>query len=115
MSSRMLYGIGREGWQPALLARVHPVTRTPLVATVLVTLLVLLLALSLPLVTLAQITSFIVLVVFALINLSLARIKRRAPTPPGIRPVPLWVPLACFVTTCGLILFQAADWLGVGY
>lgn len=114
MSSRMLYGMSREGWQPPLLARVHPVTRTPHVATALVTLFVLLLALALPLVTLAQITSFIILVVFVLINLSLARIKRRAPAPPGIRTIPMWVPLAGFVVTTGLILFQAANWLGVG-
>jgi amino acid transporter len=94
-----------------LLGRVHPVRRTPVIATVLVTLLVLLLALTLPLVTLAQITSFIILVVFALINLSLVRIKRRAPTPPGVRAVPAWVPVAGFVVTSGLILFQVADWL----
>jgi amino acid transporter len=114
MSSRMLYGMSGEGWQPALFARVHPVTRTPLIATALVTLLVLALALWLPLVTLAKITSFIILMVFALINLALVRIKRRAPFPAGIRTVPMWVPLAGFVVTISLILFQVVDWLEIG-
>jgi amino acid transporter len=114
MSSRMLYGMSRQGWQTELFGRVHPVRRTPVIATVLVTLLVLLLALTLPLVMLAQITSFIILVVFALINLALFRIKRRAPTPPGVRAIPAWVPVAGFVVTTGLILFQAADWLNIG-
>jgi amino acid transporter len=114
MSSRMLYGMSREGWQTELLGRVHPVTRTPVIATALVTLSVFLLALALPLVTLAQITSFIILVVFTLINLALLRIKRRAPAPAGVRAIPAWVPLAGFAVTAALILFQAADWLGIG-
>jgi amino acid transporter len=75
-------------------------------ATVVATLIVLVLALWLPLVTLAKATSFIILIVFALINLSLVRIKRRQPRPEGIRIYPAWIPLAGFLTATGFVLFQ---------
>jgi len=111
MSARVLYGMSREGWLHAIFGRVHRRTRTPLVSTAVVTALVLVLALWLPIVTLAKATSFIILVVFALINLSLVRIKRRHPRPESIRTWPMAVPVAGFLTTTGFILFQLADWL----
>ncbi|HID49970.1 MAG TPA: amino acid permease [Chromatiales bacterium] len=107
-SSRVLYGMSRQGWLPAILARVHPVTRTPLVATVLVTGIVLLFGLWLPLLSLARLTSFLTLIVFSLINLALWQVKRRDPRPAGIRPIPLWVPVAGFLASGGLVIYQAA-------
>ncbi len=106
MSSRVLYGMSRTGWLHAALGVVHPFTRTPLLATALVTLVVLALALWLPLETLARITSFIVLVVFSLINLSLLRIKRRDPRPAGIRTIPGWVPWAGFSASSAFVIYQ---------
>jgi amino acid transporter len=76
MASRVCYGMGRKGWMPMWLARVNPVTRTPLVATVLITAVILMMALWLPIESLARSTSFFILLVFALINLSLWRIKQ---------------------------------------
>jgi amino acid transporter len=111
MASRVLYGMSREGWLHAALGRVHPVRRTPLLATALVTLTVLVLALWLPLVTLAKTTSFITLVAFSLINLALLRIKRRAPQVAGIPIYPAWVPLAGFLTSSGFVVFQIIGWL----
>jgi amino acid transporter len=75
MSSRVLYGLARQGELPPAFGRVHRVTRTPLFATGFTTLAVLLLALLLPLHHLADLTSRITLVVFAMVNLSLVRIK----------------------------------------
>jgi len=69
-------------------------------------LIVLVLALWLPLVTLAKSTSFLVLFIFSLINLSLLRIKWREPHPQGVRPVPQWVPAGGIVASLGLLLFQ---------
>lgn len=106
MSSRVLYGMSREGWQPALFAQVHPATRTPLAATALVTLLVLCLALWFPLVTLAKVTSFIILIVFALVNASLWRIKRVEPRPAGVRVYPAWVSVAGVIVCVVLLLSQ---------
>jgi hypothetical protein len=44
--------------------------------------------------------------VFALINLSLVRIKRKHPRPEGIRIYPAWIPLAGFLSATGFVLFQ---------
>ncbi len=111
MAARVFYGMSREGWLHAVFGRVHRRTRTPLVSTAVVTALVLVLALWLPIVTLAKATSFIILVVFAFINLALLRIKRRYPRPDGIRVYPMWVPVAGFLTTTGFVLFQITNWL----
>lgn len=112
MAARVLYGMSREGWLHDVFGRVHPVTQTPLLSTALVTLVVLVLALWLPLVTLAKATSFVIMVVFALINLSLVRIKRRDPRPAGIRVYPAWIPLAGFLTATAFVLFQAYQLTG---
>jgi amino acid transporter len=102
----VLYGMSREGWLHGAFGRVHPVTQTPLISTALVTLVVLILSLWLPLVTLAKATSFVVLVVFALINLALVRIKRRDPHPAGIKVYPAWIPVAGFLSATAFVLFQ---------
>lgn len=107
MGSRILYGMAREGWLPRRLDYVHPRTQTPLATTAIMALGVLLLALWLPLVTLAKATSFILLAVFTLVNLALVRIKRRAPAPAGIVTVARWVPMIAFALTIAILAFQA--------
>jgi len=112
MSARVLYGMSREGWLHRSFGVVNAVTRTPLLSTAVATAIVLALALWLPLVTLAKITSFIIMTVFALINLSLVRIKRRQPRPEGIRIYPVWIPIAGFLTATGFVLFQLYQLFG---
>lgn len=108
MASRVLYGLSRQGDLPPALAVIHPRTRTPLRATGLVVVLVLVLALLLPLEQLAQWTSQVVLTVFSLVNLALIRHKLSgAATPPGALTVPIVVPVMGFVT-CVLLL--ASGW-----
>lgn len=92
MASRILYGISRRGWLPAALSYVHPGRRTPMVATALTSVLILAAALPLGLRALADTTSFIILIVYIFINLSLIRIKRRDPVALGARIFPAWVP-----------------------
>ncbi len=111
MAARMLYGMSREGWLPKGIGEVHAHTRTPILATTLVSVAVLVLALALPLVTLAKITSFAVLAVFALLGLALARIKRAAPPGPGVYTVPVWVPYASTVSAIALLGLQVYDML----
>ena len=108
MASRVCYGMGRKRWLPAIFARVHNVTRTPVIATLSVALLVLIMALWLPLETLAKATSYFLLVVFSLINLSLWRIKRRAPHPAGVICVPRWVPISGFFASTVFVGIQLA-------
>ena len=105
MSARVLYGLGQQGSLPPLFARVDRRTRTPLFSTAFTTLAVLVLALMLPLHQLADITSHLTLIVFALVNLSLIRIKRRGDqAPAGAYVAPAWVPWAGFLSCLGLTL-----------
>jgi putative copper export protein len=67
----------------------------------------LVLALWLPLVTLAKATSFIILVVFAVVNLSLFYLKlRRESNPDGVVNYPIWVPIIGFLLCLGLLILQ---------
>jgi len=106
MGSRILYGMSRQGWLPTVLGRVWSRTQTPVAATIVTAAVVLVLALWLPLVTLAKSTSFLVLIVFSLVNLSLLCIKWRDPHPEGLRVVPQWIPAGGIITSLGLLLFQ---------
>ncbi len=104
--SRVLYGMGSQGLAPAALFKVNPVTRTPVRATLLVAALVLALSLGMPLVRLAEITSFITLVVFAVIHVTLLRVKMDRPIQPGTVSYPLWIPVVGLVTTLSVLLYQ---------
>jgi amino acid transporter len=75
MASRVLYGMARRGLAPGWFARVNAHTSTPARATLVVGALVLVLATELPLAALAATTSAIILCVFAVVNLSLARLR----------------------------------------
>ncbi len=110
--ARVLYGMSEAGWLPRWLGRVHARRRTPHYATALVTVAVLVLALWLPLVTLAKATSFTVLIVFTLIHITLLRVKRLEPAPPGVRAYPAWIPAAGFVLTSAMLAFQTLSVLG---
>ncbi len=110
MASRVLYGMASQGWIPQWLATISPLTRTPLHSTLLIGIVILLLALWLPLVTLAKITSLVTLMVFSLVNLSLWRIKRSEPRPEGIIVFPVWLPVAGFLFSSTFALFQLWHW-----
>ena len=112
MASRLLYGMAAKRWLPSFLAYVHPRTHTPLVTTAIATGLVLLFALVLPLVTLAQLTSALVLSVFCLVNLALLRIKRSHPRPEGVHVYSIWVPRLGFVSALAFLLIELFGQLG---
>jgi APA family basic amino acid/polyamine antiporter len=100
LASRIIYGMANVGRLPKGLANLNSRTRTPLLATILVTGCTLIFALFFPINVLAERTSQVVLVVFILINLSLLRIKWRGDAAPdGIIIVPAIVP-ACGLVTC---------------
>lgn len=71
MASRIVYGMGALQGVPQIFSRVSKVTHTPLIATGLITALTLILALWFPLTALAKATSFIILIIFSFVNLSL--------------------------------------------
>ncbi len=104
MASRIFFGMSRNGWLPEILGHVDPRTRTPVLATLLAGGLVLLLALALPLISLAKTTSAMVLAVFTLINLSLLRIKWQEPRPPDVRVLPFAVPVIGAVASLSILV-----------
>lgn len=106
MASRIFYGMSCNGWLPGFLGTVSERTHTPVVATLVAGSIVLLLALFLPLVSLAKITSGLVLSVFTLINVSLVRIKLRDPAPAGVNTRPLAVPVVGAVASATVLILS---------
>jgi amino acid transporter len=105
MSSRVLYGLGAQGDLPSAFSMVSPRTRTPLIATLFTTIVVWLLAVLLPLDRLADITSHMTLIVFAIVNLALIRIKARdREISAGVYVAPRWMPWAGLASCVALTL-----------
>lgn len=77
MGARMLYGMGIQQLAPSFFIVVARSTQTPVRATLCIGTVIWLLATVFPLVTLAKATSFIILVVFTLVNISLVVIRLR--------------------------------------
>ena len=102
MASRVLYGMAGEGMMPGLLGRLHPRRQTPVIAIALFTLLIGVLALTVPLVRLAEMTSFVILAIFTMVNVSLFLIGGRASAPPRLRRW-RWTGLIGAVISLGLI------------
>lgn len=111
MASRVLYGLAQQEALPKVLGHVHPRTRTPVVATVIVAAAVLSLALWLPIEALAEVTSVVALVIFLLVNLALILIKRRDPQPHDLWTIPRTVPVAGVLASGAFLLFEAASLL----
>ena len=104
MAARVIYGMARQGDLPGITGHVHPRTATPLVATALIVASVIALALTIPFERLAESTSLATLVVFALVNLALLRLRHRRVQShgPHVR-VPLWIPAVGFATCAAMI------------
>jgi APA family basic amino acid/polyamine antiporter len=107
MIARVLYGLADKGSLPKALARLNPVTHTPLLATALGVSAILLLALAVPLAGLADLTARFTLVIFGVVNIALIAIKSRDETPPhGVFICPRWVPFAGLISS---VLFLVTD------
>jgi basic amino acid/polyamine antiporter, APA family len=106
MAARVIYGVARARQLPAVFARVSSRTGTPWVATVLIVAMVAPLALFAPLASLAEGTSLATLVVFALVNLSLLRLRYRGvqSKTPHVT-IPVLVPAAGFATCIAMMAF----------
>lgn len=105
MASRVLYGLADRHLLPAALARIHPVTKTPLYATALTVLITLILASLIPLDRLAELTSRVTLVILALVNAALVLIKLRDDSTQshGWR-VATWVPVVGCLLCIALLI-----------
>ena len=102
MATRIFYGMSNRDWLPGIFSYIHPKTQTPIFATIVVGLIIFILTTKFPLITLATYTSFLILIVFMLVNLALLRIKKR-PAQEKARIYPVWVPV-CGATGSLLLL-----------
>lgn len=112
MASRVLYGMARHDMAPERFSHVNARTRTPVLATGVTVVVVLAFALWLPVGTLAQITSLIILLVFAVMHLVLLRLKISEPNPDGVSVVPFSLPVIGLLLTVGLILLRGLSLSG---
>jgi APA family basic amino acid/polyamine antiporter len=110
MASRVIYGLSKKDQAPIILGKINSKTQTPLLATALITFIVLVLAIFFPLQTLAEATSFIILFIFAIVNLSLWFIKGREKRDIKQKiSFPRWVSLFGFIVSIGVLIFQVGQ------
>lgn len=105
--SRLLYGMAEAGWLHRHLAIVHERRKTPVVTILIVVVISSILAMFVDIKILASTTSFLILLIFSLVNSSLMIIKLRksASRQPHFR-VPLVVPALGLLSCLGLLIFQ---------
>lgn len=104
MASRVFFGLANKGYLPRRLARVSERTQTPIAATALVVIVIVILTQAFPIEALAEKTSQIVLIVFVLVNLALLRVKRQVSV--QLQPhftVPWLVPVFGAMTSLALL------------
>lgn len=110
MGSRLVYGMANQGLLPKPLARVHSKRRTPHVATGVLLIILLTLALSSDISSLAKSTSVLLLLCFMIVNMALVVLKLRKGEPKGAFEVPTFVPiLGSIVCACMLVYAQAPE------
>jgi basic amino acid/polyamine antiporter, APA family len=93
MGSRLVYGMANDGLLPKVLGRVSARRKTPHVATLAILVLMLALALSGDVSSLARSTSVLLLLCFVVVNLALIVLKRRQGESRGGFEVPYVVPV----------------------
>ena len=106
MASRVCYGLARQNWIPGFFSKINSRTQTPVIATVTVTVIALIMTLWLPIITLAKLTTYFLLCIFLLINLSLARIKKVKTDYYGGFTVPMIVPVTGSVACVIFLVLQ---------
>ncbi len=98
MGSRVCYGLAKQGLIPAVFGRIERRTQTPVVATILISIIIAFAALWLPIETLARMTTYLLLILFCVVNLALVRIKRGEGSLTDNFTVPIAVPIAGFAS-----------------
>lgn len=107
--SRILYGLAREKWLPKQLSIVSKTTHTPTTATLLVVGLIAIGSSLLPLGTLAQITSFILLIVFTAVHVSAIKLIHTK----QLKNLRLYIPIIGIVVNFAVISLQILSWIKI--
>ncbi|MBX3040027.1 MAG: amino acid permease [Bdellovibrionaceae bacterium] len=106
MSSRLMYGMSREGMLPKYLDHVHPTRKTPARATLVVMTVLIVLVLAGDISTLARATSVLLLSSFMVVNISLFVLQGRKNETKGRFEVPRFVPLLGAIV-CAALLYHS--------
>ena len=111
-SSRMVYGMSRQGLLPAALGKVDLRTQTPYLATLALLLLLVPLAFFGSIAELASASVLMLLVVFAIVNGALLVLQGRPGEAKGKFEVPRWVPALGTIICVVLIAVRliSSDW-----
>lgn len=107
MSSRILYGLSKNGYLPKSISHVSKTTGTPVFATIVVVIVILVLALFLPVEGLAEWTSRLALLIFCIVNIALIGLKKqKRAIPKAGFTVPMFVPVIGLVTSALLLIYS---------
>ncbi len=111
-SSRLIYGMARQGLLPSALGNVHAGRRTPHIAIGALFLILAPLALTGTIAELASATVLLLLAVFTVVNGSLFVLKRRKGEKPGQFEIPRFVPALGMLVCLTLIVVRVGtgDW-----
>ena len=114
MGSRILYGMSKNNMAPSVFSYIYQRTQIPLISTTFVFIIIVIASLALPLISLAKITSTIILLVFASVNLSLVVIKLRENRSMNYESkkhvrFPIVLPIIGFILCLGFLFFQLAS------
>lgn len=93
MASRVIYGMAKQNNAPKVFEIINHRTKTPVYATLMVALIILILALGFDIEWLAKLTTVIILCVFTLVNLSLIAIKRKIDSQQALVSYSIWFPI----------------------
>lgn len=114
MASRLVYGMSDQGVMPRVLAKVHPVRRTPWLAIVFTTLIAIGLIATGNIGGLASTTVLLLLLAFVLVNITVLVLRRDQVAHDHFR-TPAVFPILGVLVCAGLLTQQSADnWLRAG-
>ncbi len=102
-SSHVSFSMGRAGSLPGFLAKVHPRNRTPYVAVIISTILVMLVAGLLPLKEVAAVTDLLFIFLFIQLHLALIALRKKLPDVPRPFKVPLY-PLPSLIAIAAYVI-----------
>lgn len=92
MGSRVMFGLARQGSAPSFLNKVHQKFQTPAAATIVMAIIIAFLAIALPIVNLANATSYVIIGVFVLVNFSQVILIHKERKLGMYRTIKFWLP-----------------------
>lgn len=106
-SSHVSFSMGRSGTLPNFLAKIHPKNKTPYVAIIFSTVLVLIIAGLLPLKEVAAVTDLLFIFLFIQLHLALIALRKKMPGVERPFKVPLYpVPSLVAITAYSILIYQ---------